>query len=105
MADAGWAHGSLIEPAIEDEPAVPGPEAGHLLDEAEDIVNSVGASVAAEIERGAGAPGGDRRQPVVAPLAPRALSPGSAVTAPGGACGPSPAALLALLAHAGATGP
>jgi hypothetical protein len=51
MADAGWAHGSLVEPAVEDEPEVPGPDAAHLLDEAEDIVNSVGASVAAEVER------------------------------------------------------
>jgi hypothetical protein len=51
MADAGWTHGSLIEPAVEDEPPVPGPGAAHLLDEAEDIVNSVGASVAAEVER------------------------------------------------------
>jgi hypothetical protein len=51
MADAGWTHGSLIEPAIEDEPDVPGPEAAHLLDEAEDIVNSLGATVAAEVER------------------------------------------------------
>jgi hypothetical protein len=51
MADAGWAHGSLVEPGVEDEPEVPGPDAAHLLDEAEDIVNSVGASVAAEVEQ------------------------------------------------------
>lgn len=40
-ADVGWSHGSLIEPAIEDEPEEPGAEVAGLLDEAEDIVNAV----------------------------------------------------------------
>jgi len=31
LADVGWVHGSLVEPAIEDEPDVPGPEVADLL--------------------------------------------------------------------------
>ena len=44
MADVNWAHGSLITPATPDEP--PGLDDGSaaaLLDEAEDILNEVGA--------------------------------------------------------------
>ncbi len=41
LADVGWDHGSLIEPAIEDEPDEPAEEIGGLLDTAEDIVNAV----------------------------------------------------------------
>lgn len=50
-ADVGWAHGSLVDPPVEDEPAVPGPQAVELLDAAEDIVNSVGPAIAAEVQR------------------------------------------------------
>ena len=60
FADAGWTHGSLVEPAIEDEPE--GENVGELLDEAEDIVNAVVATTreqvleerAAEERRGLG---------------------------------------------------
>ena len=47
LADAGWTHGSLIEPAIEDEPE--GEHVAELLDEAEDIVNAVVASAREEV--------------------------------------------------------
>jgi hypothetical protein len=45
----GWAHGSLVEPALEPMPDVPGPEAAELLDQAEDIVNAIGPEVLAEV--------------------------------------------------------
>jgi hypothetical protein len=48
LADAGWTHGSLVEPAIEDEPDVPHEEAVALLDSAEDIVNSIAPDALAE---------------------------------------------------------
>ncbi len=50
-ADAGWTHGSLVEPAIEDEPGEPGPGVAELLDQAEDIVNSIGPGIVAEVEK------------------------------------------------------
>ncbi|HUO47978.1 MAG TPA: hypothetical protein VMU09_04010 [Acidimicrobiales bacterium] len=49
MADAGWVHGSLVEPAIEAEPV--GDDVGELLDQAEDIVNSVLPETVAEVEQ------------------------------------------------------
>ncbi len=49
LADAGWVHGSLVEPAIEDEPGG-GPEVAQLLDEAEDIVNAVVPETLDEVE-------------------------------------------------------
>lgn len=48
LADAGWVHGSLVEPPLEDEPDVPGEDVGKLLDDAEDIVNRVGPQIVAE---------------------------------------------------------
>ncbi|MGH8995953.1 MAG: hypothetical protein ACRDYB_08000 [Acidimicrobiales bacterium] len=48
LADAGWVHGSLVEPPIEDEPPVPGEEVGGLLDSAEDIVNAISRVAVAE---------------------------------------------------------
>lgn len=51
LADVNWAHGSLITPPAPPEP--PGLEDGSaaaLLDEAEDIINSVGPSLLAEFE-------------------------------------------------------
>jgi hypothetical protein len=41
LADAGWAHGSLVESAIEEEPDVPGLQVASLLGEAEQIVSAV----------------------------------------------------------------
>lgn len=50
LADAGWVHGSLVEPALEEEPVSPTPESLHLLDEAEDIVNAAGPEIVTEVE-------------------------------------------------------
>jgi hypothetical protein len=48
LADAGWVHGSLVEPAIEDEPEVPGGEVAEVLGNAEEIVNQVAPEALAE---------------------------------------------------------
>jgi hypothetical protein len=48
MADVNWSHGTLVEPAIEDEPT--GEGVAELLDEAEDIVNSAGPEILAEVQ-------------------------------------------------------
>lgn len=48
LADAGWTHGTLVEPAIEDEPE--GENVGELLDQAEDIVNAVVATTRDEVQ-------------------------------------------------------
>jgi hypothetical protein len=48
LADAGWVHGSLVEPAIEDEPE--GENVAELLDQAEDIVNAVVPETLADVE-------------------------------------------------------
>jgi hypothetical protein len=49
MADVGWVHGSLVEPAIEDEPGDGGTHVAELLGSAEDIVNEVAPSVLDEV--------------------------------------------------------
>ena len=41
LADVGWVHGSLVEPAIEDEPGPGGQDVVRLLEEASDIVDAV----------------------------------------------------------------
>lgn len=51
LADAAWSHGSLVEPALEDEPDEPGPGIAELLDEAEDIVTAIVPDALAEEER------------------------------------------------------
>ncbi len=51
LADAGWVHGSLVEPAIEDEPLSANESAedvAALLDQAENIVNAVVPEARAE---------------------------------------------------------
>jgi hypothetical protein len=40
LADAGWQHGTLIEPALEDEPEGDGADIASLLDAAEAVVES-----------------------------------------------------------------
>ncbi len=53
LADVNWKHGSLVTPATPPEPPgldERGDEIAALLDEAEDIVNAVGAQVLAEVE-------------------------------------------------------
>ncbi len=49
MADVGWVHGSLVEPAIEEEPAGSGEDIAELLDSAEGIVNEVAPGVLEEV--------------------------------------------------------
>ncbi len=54
LADVNWSHGSLITPATPEEPPgldERGEDIAALLDEAEDIVNAVGADVMADVER------------------------------------------------------
>ncbi|HMC52981.1 MAG TPA: hypothetical protein VKI64_09495 [Acidimicrobiales bacterium] len=51
LADAGWTHGTLVSPAIEEEPDVPSQDVAGLLDQAEDLVNAVGPEIADEVER------------------------------------------------------
>lgn len=51
LADVAWQHGSLVAPPTPEEP--PGLDDGSaakVLDEAEDIVNSIGAQMLAEVE-------------------------------------------------------
>jgi hypothetical protein len=46
MADVGWVHGSLVEPALEEEPGQSdGADVAELLGSAEDIVNDVAPDV------------------------------------------------------------
>jgi hypothetical protein len=51
LADVGWAHGSLVEPAIESMPDVPGEDAAQLLGQAEEIINAVGPEVLADVRK------------------------------------------------------
>lgn len=51
VADVGWAHGKLVEPVLEDEPADLGGDIAALLDAAESIVNSIGPEAVREAER------------------------------------------------------
>ena len=53
LADVGWVHGSLVEPAIEAEPDVPVDRMQEVLGEAEKIVND---------ERARGARDGARKR-------------------------------------------
>ena len=60
--DAGWSYGSMVTPPTPVEP--PGLDDGSaaaVLDEAEDILNSIGAQVMAEVEAEKNAPKGWRR--------------------------------------------
>src|ERR1700719_902179 len=50
LVDAGWTHGSLIEPPVEAEPDFT-PAAAEVLENAEDIVNAAGPDIVAEAER------------------------------------------------------
>jgi len=75
LADVGWVHGSLVEPAIEDEPGPGGQDVARLLEEASDIVDAVVPQTVADVERdersaskrsarsGGGAAPGKRRWP------------------------------------------
>ena len=50
VADAGWVHGSLVSPPVEEEPEEPSDDVASLLDEAEDVVNAAVPSAVAEVE-------------------------------------------------------
>jgi hypothetical protein len=54
MADVNWAHGTLVTPRTPDEPLDALDRAdgsvARLLDEAEDIVNSAGPQIMAEVQ-------------------------------------------------------
>jgi len=63
LADAGWTHGSLIEPPVEPEPEQAGPEALELLEEAEEIVNAAGPRIARDFEPPRPQPRGPWRWP------------------------------------------
>ncbi len=47
-ADAGWTHGSLQAPPVEEEPDLPYEDSTALLDEAEDVVNAAVPAAMAE---------------------------------------------------------
>lgn len=49
-ADHGWIHGSLVAPAVEDEPDLAGSGVAELLDQAENVVNAAVPSALAEVE-------------------------------------------------------
>ena len=49
LADVGWVHGSLVEPAIESEPDAPPGDIAALLGSAEEIVNEVAPGVLSEV--------------------------------------------------------
>ena len=49
LADVGWVHGSLVEPALEEDPEGDGAAIAELLDSAEDIVNEVAPDVLEEV--------------------------------------------------------
>jgi hypothetical protein len=52
LADVNWSHGSLVTPATPDEPASLSADDGAvaaLLDEAEEIINSAGPEILAEV--------------------------------------------------------
>jgi hypothetical protein len=48
LADVAWEHGSLVEPAIEDEPDVPVEEMTAVLSSAEEIVDRISSDAVNE---------------------------------------------------------
>lgn len=48
LADAGWVHGSLVDPPVEDEPNLPGTDVAEVLNRAEGIVGAISAEALAE---------------------------------------------------------
>lgn len=59
LADVNWSHGTLVTPPTPDEP--PGEGIAELLDEAEEIINSAGPGILAEVQADQGRPRGWRR--------------------------------------------
>ena len=58
--DAGWTHGSLARKALPDDPPRLDADTASLLDQAEDIVNSVGREVLDDVGRLRSREGDDR---------------------------------------------
>jgi len=50
LADAGWTHGSLVDPPVEEEPPFDSGVAA-ILNQAEDIVNAAGPEIVATEEK------------------------------------------------------
>jgi hypothetical protein len=48
LADAGWVHGTLVEPALEDAPDVPDDDMIRILGDAERIVDAIAPDAVAE---------------------------------------------------------
>jgi hypothetical protein len=48
LADAGWVHGELVEPPLEEEPDEPPEEVASLLQAAESVVDAVAPEALAE---------------------------------------------------------
>ena len=48
LADAGWTHGKLVEPKLEEEPDMEGTEIASLLDAAEMVVEQAAPGALAE---------------------------------------------------------
>jgi hypothetical protein len=51
LADAGWVHGSLVEPKIEDEPDESSGDIASLLEAADEVVNAVAPEAIEEARR------------------------------------------------------
>jgi hypothetical protein len=51
LADVGWVHGSLVEPALEEEPLGESADIAALLSSAEEAVNEVAPAVLADVMR------------------------------------------------------
>ena len=51
MGDAGWSVGTLVSPPVEPEPTSDPTEIGALLDQAEDIINTAGPTIVAEVTK------------------------------------------------------
>jgi len=49
LADVGWIHGSLVEPALEEEPPGDSADIAALLESAEETVNEVAPTVLADV--------------------------------------------------------
>jgi hypothetical protein len=51
LADQGWVYGSLVPHTTDEPPGLGDGSAAALLDEAEEIINSVGPQMLADVER------------------------------------------------------
>jgi hypothetical protein len=52
LADVDWSHGSLVTPKTPDEPpGIDDGSAAAILDEAEDVINTVGPEILAEVRQ------------------------------------------------------